>query len=1040
MKKIFLFLGLLVSITPLRSQSLTFSITASNCFNSSSASSNTAAASVTSNTTSATNYVWSITSYPTNSACVGTYTASNSTGSSVVISYPCCGSYSVACAAMNGTAVAALNSSIITVNCSNVNIYAPNGLASCSGSSVLIIASGGSSYSWTDGTSTISTTGTLAVTPTASTCYTVAGTTTAGCAYSSVSCVTVAVSPTVSISGVSSTTANCQYSNYTMTATGATNYTWIPTWLGNDSTAVGYLGGWPCYTVIGSNGSACTTTATICPSVTPSPTVNITASPSTTVCAGTTVTLASTSGPSSYSWATNSGALGNGASVAVTPTSSSWNIYTLTVTYPNGCSTWTYVNLSIATSSAPSVIVQGGAQFCSGQTKTLYTSSSGPWSWSDGNSVISTSSLVTITPTASSCYTLSASTLTCAANAVVCLTLVSPPTLTVTGSQGCSGLGAGLYAQGATFYSIPTQSISSGYFYVNPTSSSCYTVTGWNISGCTSTAVACVTVVPPPVYTGTSSIQNICLGQSPVLATSSTSHAWNLYSQNVYLGTTTGTALAVTPTANTVYSVTVDGAPCYSGFTTTVTVSQAVVSISGNNTVCAGGSLNLSASGGTSYVWSNSSTGANITVNPLASGCFTVTGTNSSGCSATAVHCVTVAPAPSLVGPSSATVCEGTSHTFTVSGASGYLWSTAATTNTLNVMPSVSTSYTITGTGSNGCSASAIVTLVVDTTCTDVWPGDANSDGVVGTSDVLEIGLAYNATGNARTPGGNNYVAQQASNWNGTVSSGKNKCHADCNGDGTIDDDDTLAIYTNFAQTHAFRSSTGTDVRVVSDQNYFTAGTWNKVDIYSGDGQTNILLYGLTFDLGFDNTLVENDAAYLVYTSSFLNNGNQNVEFRKQDFASGKVFAATVRTDHANVSGTGKIGEFHFKVKPGTEGQFMTVSASNSERVDKDGNFSSQAGNNISVEIRLDDVGMREESRLNGLSLIPNPAFESVTIKVAGTKACKYVVSDISGRIMFRGEFAGATKLNTSELSAGVYLITCSTDELSSSERLIITK
>jgi hypothetical protein len=312
---------------------------------------------------------------------------------------------------------------------------------------------------------------------------------------------------------------------------------------------------------------------------------------------------------------------------------------------------------------------------------------------------------------------------------------------------------------------------------------------------------------------------------------------------------------------------------------------------------------------------------------------------------------------------------------------------------------------------------------------------------MVGTSDVLEIGLAYSSTGSARSPGGNSYIAQHASKWSGTVSSGKNKCHADCNGDGTVDDDDTLAIYNNFAHSHAFRSSSsGTDIRVVTNQNYFAAGAWNKVDIYSGDGQNALQLYGLSFDINFDNSLIEKGASYLVYTSSFLNANNQNLEFRKLDFNAGKLHAASVRKDHSNVNDTGKIAEFYFKIQEGTEGQFMAISANHSERVDKDGKHTDQAGNDVLVEIAANVAGLAEQGIDRTLKIIPNPAREIVRLEGTPGKSFNYRVTDLSGRILMNGELSGAATLDISRLPEGVYMVSCSSAGFISTERLIIQR
>ena len=85
--------------------------------------------------------------------------------------------------------------------------------------------------------------------------------------------------------------------------------------------------------------------------------------------------------------------------------------------------------------------------------------------------------------------------------------------------------------------------------------------------------------------------------------------------------------------------------------------------------------------------------------------------------------------------------------------------------------------------------------LQVDSTC--VWPGDANSDKKVTTADVLNIGLAYFATGTGRAGASNNWVPQRSADW-GTAIKGVDYKYVDCNGDGVINISDLAAIGLNY--------------------------------------------------------------------------------------------------------------------------------------------------------------------------------------------------------------------------------------------------
>jgi hypothetical protein len=132
--------------------------------------------------------------------------------------------------------------------------------------------------------------------------------------------------------------------------------------------------------------------------------------------------------------------------------------------------------------------------------------------------------------------------------------------------------------------------------------------------------------------------------------------------------------------------------------------------------ICAGQPVNLTASGATSYLWSNGATTANIIANPLLSTVYSVVGTNAaSGCSATASQAINVNPAPPVgIFTQNNAVCLGGSINLTAFGATSYTWNTNATTNAISVSPTSATSYTVIGSNSFGCTAQASQAVVVN--------------------------------------------------------------------------------------------------------------------------------------------------------------------------------------------------------------------------------------------------------------------------------------------------------------------------------------
>ncbi len=127
-------------------------------------------------------------------------------------------------------------------------------------------------------------------------------------------------------------------------------------------------------------------------------------------------------------------------------------------------------------------------------------------------------------------------------------------------------------------------------------------------------------------------------------------------------------------------------------------------------TICVGESTTITASGAASYSWSNGSTGNSITVSPTTTTLFTATGTDSNGCTSSGSTQITVNALPTVEISGTLTYCAGSTTTLTATaGLSSYLWSTGATTQAINVTAG---SYTVTGTDSNGCSATSSASTV----------------------------------------------------------------------------------------------------------------------------------------------------------------------------------------------------------------------------------------------------------------------------------------------------------------------------------------
>lgn len=145
--------------------------------------------------------------------------------------------------------------------------------------------------------------------------------------------------------------------------------------------------------------------------------------------------------------------------------------------------------------------------------------------------------------------------------------------------------------------------------------------------------------------------------------------------------------------------------------------------ISGSVNVCSSSAKTYSVAavnGATAYVWqlpqgwTGTSTTNVITCTPAVSGIMTVAATNSCGISPTQTINITVAPANMTITSTSNTICLGQSATITVTGANGYTWNTGSNAASVVVTPTAFTSYTCTGSFTNGCITTSVRNITVN--------------------------------------------------------------------------------------------------------------------------------------------------------------------------------------------------------------------------------------------------------------------------------------------------------------------------------------
>ncbi len=326
---------------------------------------------------------------------------------------------------------------------------------------------------------------------------------------------------------------------------------------------------------------------------------------------------------------------------------------------------------------------------------------------------------------------------------------------------------------------------------MKPSTSFTYTLHVTTAS-CSDSATIHIKIIPAITATVTAVNDTICpFGTATLTATGAGGQVTYKWST----GATTST-IRVNPAATTTYTAMVYGICDSVPESITVTVLPIPTAvISGTAAKCKGKKDTLTASGGTTYLWSNGSTGATYYTGDINSdSTITLIAYNALGCSDTTHFKITVTPTPTVsitytpncannpvvihasatgtgpfiyiwspggqttdsitvidsasttytllvsngcpitkqvtVVPStipmtaccSTTIAEGTDTVIEAGGVKSYLWTPSTglncdTCSTVIASPTVTTTYTVTGTDANGCQTERIITIVVETPC-----------------------------------------------------------------------------------------------------------------------------------------------------------------------------------------------------------------------------------------------------------------------------------------------------------------------------------
>ncbi|MES2589829.1 MAG: T9SS type A sorting domain-containing protein [Bacteroidota bacterium] len=555
----------------------------------------------------------------------------------------------------------------------------------CEGTLITLSSTGAQFMAWDNGvfdnTSFFQVPGTVT--------YTVNGTDFNGCSGSDQVSVTVNALPIVF---AGNDTTVCENENVILHGIGASSYSWdngvfdsIPFISG-----VGTI----TYTLTATDLNGCFSTDQVDVIVNALPSVY--AGIDETSCAGSSVTN-SASGAVSYVW--DNGVIDNVPFSAVLDTT----IYTVFGTDINGC-----VGTDSKTVIAhPAANIGAGLDqtVCEGTLITLSSTGAQFMAWDNG--VFDNTSFFQVPGTVT--YTVNGTDFNgCSGSDQVSVTVNALPSVDAGTNQSiCENNTVILYGTGASSYSW-SNGVTDSIPFTSALGSVTYYLTGTDLNACSNTDSVVVTVNTLPVVDAGNN-QTLCENTSITLnGLGASTYSWDN-------GVVDG--IAFTPTVGiTNFVVTgTDLNGCSANDTLVVTVnSLPSVNAGADLVACLGSLTTVVASGGLTLSWDNG-VFDNVPFYPnLGNTTLVVTGTDINGCSDKDTMILTVNPLPIVDAGLDQAVCENTSVTLMGLGFDFYTWNNGIFDN-VPFTPTVgTTSYVLTGTDVNGCSANDTMLLTVN--------------------------------------------------------------------------------------------------------------------------------------------------------------------------------------------------------------------------------------------------------------------------------------------------------------------------------------
>lgn len=319
--------------------------------------------------------------------------------------------------------------------------------------------------------------------------------------------------------------------------------------------------------------------------------------------------------------------------------------------------------------------------------------------------------------------------------------------------------------------------------------------------------------------------------------------------------------------------------------------------------------------------------------------------------------------------------------------------------------------------------------------CDSVYPGDANTNGVVDMNDILNIGLMYGYTGPVRPSATNNFVPQFCSDWNNYNINSTDAKHSDCDGDGVIHQSDTTAVSLNYGLSHVLsrdvfpqlNSFAAGALTVQANAGSFQPGDQVILDIYGGSSIDPLNCYGLAFQLNISPSMIAVNSLQAFWNYTALAPISQLIGLSKVNENTGDVAFGISRTNHADTSTYGQLAKVQFVLS----NSITSVTPIDIQWINANANNSSGVllplGAGAMPILNAFPLAVNNLSNPNELIVYNNPTSQSLMVEIKGSKYFNGQIRLISmdGKNIAEMRIANQQKvtLNMNNIANGIYLL-----------------